>query len=162
VVYTIGLSLILAILWLLLSGHFTPLLLGLGVVSIALTVGIARRMQILDGEAVPLHLVTRALRYWPWLVWEIVKANIEVVRIIIDPRLPISPTLVKVKASQRNELGRAIYANSITLTPGTVSMDMDGDTITVHALTRAGAESLEEGDMDRRVSRLNGDGEEKR
>lgn len=66
----------------------------------------------------------------------------------------ISPTVVKVRASQATEVGRVIYANSITLTPGTISLELADDTIIVHALTREGAESLKGGDMDRRVTRL--------
>lgn len=155
-VRAVGLGLILAALWLLLSGYFKPLLLGFGAASVVGTVLVVRRMGVLDEEAVPLHLLGRAFVYWPWLIWEIVKANIDVARIIVHPRLPISPTLVRVKASQKTELGRVTYANSITLTPGTVSVDTQDSMITVHALTRAGADSLQEGEMDRRVTWFEG------
>ena len=90
------------------------------------------------------------------MLWEIVKANIDVARRILDPRLPISPTIIKVRAGQRHDITRVIYANSITLTPGTVSVDTNGDEITVHALTEQAARAVETGDMDRRVSRLEG------
>jgi multicomponent Na+:H+ antiporter subunit E len=111
-------------------------------------------METLDDEGQLLLLVPRLLIYAPWLVKEIVLANIDVARRILHPRMPISPSLVKVKCSQRLELARVIYANSITLTPGTVSVDMEGDTITVHALSRNAAEGVLSGEMDRKVTRL--------
>jgi multicomponent Na+:H+ antiporter subunit E len=94
------------------------------------------------------------LLYWPWLLWEIVKANWDVAKIIANPSLPISPTMMRVRASQKTDLGKAIYANSITLTPGTLSVGLEGDEITIHALTRAGADGVVEGTMDRKVTEL--------
>jgi multicomponent Na+:H+ antiporter subunit E len=101
-------------------------------------------------------LPLRALLYIPWLILEVVKSNIDVARRILDPRLPISPRVIEVQASQRRDIGRVIYANSITLTPGTVSIDTDGDRITVHALTEEAAAGLLTGEMDRRVTRFEG------
>ncbi len=154
----ISIALVLYGLWLLLSGHYVPLLLSLGVVSVVLVVMIAIRMNVADPEGHPIHLGAKAtLWYWPWLVWEIIKANITVTRHILNPRLPISPTLVRVKATQKSALGKVVYANSITLTPGTVSIDVDGPTISVHTLTREAAEDLKRGEMDRRVTHFVGD-----
>ncbi len=104
----------------------------------------------------PTHLLPRLLLYAPWLVWEVVKANIDVARRILTPSLPISPRMIKVKAGQQSDLGRVIYANSITLTPGTVSVDVEDDTILVHALTKEAADGVETGEMDRKVTRLEG------
>ena len=154
--YTVSLSLVLFGVWLLWSGHFEPLLLSFGVLSCAVVVAIARKMKIVDREGAPVELALRALAYVPWLLWEIVKANIDVARRILDPRLPISPRIIKVRAGQRHDIARVIYANSITLTPGTVSVDTNGDEITIHALTEEAARAVETGDMDRRVSRLEG------
>ena len=75
---------------------------------------------------------------------------------ILNPGLPISPRLVRVRAGQRTDVGRVLYANSITLTPGTVTIDTEGDTITVHALTAEAAAGVESGEMDRRASRAEG------
>ena len=154
--YTVSLSLVLFGVWLLWSGHFEPLLLSFGVLSCAVVVTIARKMRIVDREGAPVELALRALAYVPWLLWELVKANIDVTRRILDPRLPISPRIIKVKAGQRHDITRVIYANSITLTPGTVSVDTNGDEITIHALTEEAARAVETGDMNRRVSRLEG------
>jgi multicomponent Na+:H+ antiporter subunit E len=154
--YPISLSLVLYAVWLLWSGHFGGLLLVLGALSCLAVVVIAMRMRVVDSEGAPIEHALRALVYVPWLLWEIAKANFDVARRILDPRLPIDPRVIRVRASQRRDLARVIYANSITLTPGTVSIDVAGDRITVHALTREAAEGLAAGEMDRRVSRVEG------
>lgn len=140
--------------WLLLSGHYTPLITGLGVVSCAAVAYIAHRMDVVDREGHPIHLGWHVFVYMPWLLLEIIKANLDVARIILHPRLPISPRIVTVKTSQRSELGQVIYANSITLTPGTVSLRIYDDNIDVHAISAEAAAALGAGDMDRRVSRV--------
>ncbi len=155
-VHAVSLALVLFALWLLLSGHYVPLLLGLGAISVLLVVTITLRMDVVDREGHPIHLSPKALLYWPWLAWEIVKSNVDVARRILSPTLPISPTVIRLKASQKSELGKVIYSNSITLTPGTVSIDIDGDKIEVHALTREAAQALRTGDMDRRITRFEG------
>ena len=139
--------------WLLLSGFYTPFLIGAGFACAVAVAVFARRMDVIDHEGHPVHLAPRALLgYWPWLLKEIVKSAWEVSKIILHPRLPVSPTLVRVKSTQKTDLGRTVFANSITLTPGTISVEVDADEFLVHALTRSGADSLAEGDMDRRVT----------
>jgi multicomponent Na+:H+ antiporter subunit E len=139
--------------WLLLSGFFTAFLMTAGALTALAVVAFARRMDLMDNEGQLLRLAPAALfRYWPWLVKEIVKSAWQVSKIILHPRLPISPTLQRVKASQRSDVGRAVFANSITLTPGTIAVEVDSDEILVHALTREGAQDLAGGEMDRRVS----------
>lgn len=138
------------------SGIFEPLILILGVFSCALVVAIAVRMDVIDHEAVPVHLTFKVLMYWPWLLWEIIKANIDVTKRVLG-FADISPTMVRIKATQKTDLGIVIFANSITLTPGTISIDVDEEGyILVHALSRDGTEGLEGGDMDRRVTELEG------
>ncbi len=155
---TVSLGVVLFGFWLLLSGHFhDPLLLGLGAASCVLVLIIAHRMDVIDHESHPHHLGWRVIVYFPWLVWEITKANIAVAKIILDPKLPISPVLFWLRGSQKTEVGRVVYANSITLTPGTVTVDMVGDRLEIHALTREAAEDLMSGAMDRRVTRVEGE-----
>lgn len=151
-IHIVSLALVMVILWLLLSGFFTGLLLGLGAVSIILVVIITIRMDVIDHEGHPIHMGPKAIRFWPWMIKEIILSNIDVARRIISPKMPIHPKVITVKASQKSDLGRAIYANSITLTPGTVSMSIEGDEIQVHALTMESAQALEEGEMDRRIT----------
>ena len=151
-----GLGLACFLTWLLLSGHYTPLLVGLGLFSSVLVAWLAWRMDLIDDEGFPVEIIGRSLLYWPWLLWQIVLSNIDVAKRILDPKLPISPTLFCVKTSQRSDLGQVIYANSITLTPGTLSTYVGEHEIQVHALTREMADDLIAGEMDRRVTRLEG------
>ena len=157
--HVMGLGAVLFVLWLMLSGHYEPLFFAFGLISIALCVWIARRMDVADGEGVPIRLGLRTPLYWPWLFWQIAKSNVDVARRILDPRLPISPTTLRIATGQRTALGRVVFANSLTLTPGTVSMSIDDDTILVHALTEENARALEGGEMRRRVAAFEGDAE---
>lgn len=153
---TIRLGVLLFFLWLLLSGYWQPLLIGFGLISVWLCIAVARRMAIIDRESYPVRLTGAVFYYWIWLGWQIVKSNIDVTRRILDPALPISPNVTRVKASQRTPLGLVTYANGITLTPGTVSIEIQDDVVEVHALTREAAQELHEGEMDRRVSAMEG------
>ena len=143
--------------WLLLSGIYTPFIISLGILSCAAVVWVTIRMDIVDHEGHPLHLTWKALGYWGWLVIEIIKANIDVVKFVLSPTLKISPTMIRVRASQQTDLGQVIYANSITLTPGTISVDVANNEILVHALSENGARDLLGGRMDRRVSKMAGE-----
>ena len=154
---TLSLFVLLFLTWLLLSGIYTELLLGLGVLSCLVVVSVCCRMKIVDPEGHPNHLILGVLRYMPWLLWAITKANIDVARRIVHPRLPMAPRVIRVEASQKTHLGQVIYANSITLTPGTVAVETDEGTIDVHALTREAAEDVRSGGMDRRVTDMEGE-----
>jgi multicomponent Na+:H+ antiporter subunit E len=152
----VGLAIVLFALWLVLSGHYTPFLIASGAGCVLAVVLAAQRMHTVDHEGFPIELLPRALSYFPWLAWEIAKSAWSVTKIIVDPRLPISPTMTVVKASQRTSTGVATYANSITLTPGTITVGVDDTDLTVHALVSSGADDLEDGGMDRRVSQFEG------
>jgi len=144
-------------LWLLWSGLYKPLVMALGLVSCLLVVALVRRLETIDHESVPLHLGWGIFSYWLWLTREIVTSSLQVTRIILSPRLPISPSMVKLPALPRGEVARVVLGNSITLTPGTITIDIDGNgVITVHALTREGAGGVLEDAMGRRVRQLEG------
>jgi len=142
--------------WLLLSGIYTPFLVLAGLGASIAVAALAWRMGIADPEGHPVHLALSAVVYWPWLLKEIALSGWQVTRIILDPRLPISPTLARFVPSQKSIVGLVTHANSITLTPGTITIEADRESFLVHALTRAGAEGLEDSEMDRRVSRFEG------
>lgn len=125
-----------------------------GVLTVIGVVALSRRLDIADEEGHPIHLLPRAVTYWPWLAKEIAKSTWDVTKVILNPSLPISPTLIRIKASQRSAVGIATYANSITLTPGTITARVSGHEFLVHAVTRSGAEDLAEGTMDRRVKKF--------
>jgi len=157
--HTVTLTVALFATWLLWSGYWdVRLLVILGAVSCVLVMLYSLRLGLVDREGVPVQLAVRLLLYGPWLAWEVAKANWDVAKRILDPRLPIRPLVIRVKATQREDLGRVIYANSITLTPGTVSLSVEGDEIVVHALTPEAAAGVENGVMDRKVCWLEGRG----
>lgn len=138
--------------WLLLSGYFTAFLLTAGAASAAAVVWFSRRMDVVDAEGHPMQLGAQAWSYWPWLAVEIMKSAWSVSRIILDPRLPISPTLVRFKPGQHSDLGLVVHANSITLTPGTITVEAGAREFLVHGLTRDAAEGCIGSEMDRRVT----------
>ncbi|WP_119299903.1 Na+/H+ antiporter subunit E [Dongia deserti] len=153
---TISLAIFLFAFWLALSGHYTFALVGAGLLSAVLCALAARHMLVVDPEGHPFQLLKGMVTYLPWLAWEIVKSAWAVTRIILHPGLPISPTMTRVQASQRSAAGIATYGNSITLTPGTLTVGLTNSELVVHALTRDGALDLESGRMDRRVSKFEG------
>lgn len=128
------LTLAMIVTWLTLSGYFIPLILAFGAISIGIVVWMCRRMGILDGETVPYLTIPLTLQYFVWLSREIVKANLQVVKAVLSPELEVSPTLVKIPLNTDVDIAETMFANSITLTPGTVSVDVQQDHILVHAL----------------------------
>ena len=154
--YTVDLFLSLLGIWLLWSGIYNSLLISLGGISCIFIAFVAIRLDINDNEGSVIGLAFRMITYLPWLIWVIAKANVDVTVRILRPRLRINPKLVEIEASQKTALGQATYANSITLTPGTVSVEVGEGRILVHALTNESAEDLETGEMDRKVTGLEG------
>ena len=148
-----ALTLLLVAAWLLWSGIYKPLLLWLGAFSCLLSVYIAHRVGFFE-KSTGLHLLPRLPRFSLWLLVEIVKSSLEVVRLVLDPKLPISPTVVEIEAEPDDDVGQVILANSITLTPGTVTLDVFDNRLLVHCVTREGARAIEEGDANRRVAEL--------
>lgn len=152
--HTITLFLCLTLFWLLNSGHYSVLILSLGLASIILVLMISHKMDVIDHESQPLYLTPIIFSYYFWLIKEIIKANITVVKHIWLGKGSISPQVKTIKISQKTDMGKVIYANSITLTPGTVAIDLQGDEIIVHALLANDMKSLENGEMDARISKL--------
>lgn len=146
-------AVLLFLFWVLLSGHLEPLLLGLGMASVALTLFLSRRMNVIDHESYPVHLSKNFPGFFAYLAREIVKANIDIVRRILSPGKPsINPRMIELPQSQESDLGAVIYANSITLTPGTVTIKLSQDSLTVHALSEDAANKLASGAMSEVIS----------
>lgn len=137
--------------WFMLSGHTETLLIVLGILSSLLTIYLSHRMNIIDRESYPFHLSSRLLRYYPYLAKEIILANIDVIKRILKPGNSISPQVFTVPAAKKTDLSKVVYANSITLTPGTVTLDLSGDEIKIHALSKEAAEDLKTGQMAKAV-----------
>lgn len=140
--------------WLLLSGIYTPFLMLSGLGASIAVAALAWRMGAADIEGFPIQWARAVIAYWPWLLKEIFTSGWRVARIIVSPRLAIQPRLVRFAPSQKTSVGLVTHANSITLTPGTITIEADPESFLVHALTRDSAAGLGGGEMDRRVSRL--------
>lgn len=151
--YLPGLVMALALLWFGLSGETSPFFLGLSVIAILLTLLLSARLKVIGRDASPYHRAPQLLLYMGWLVVEIVKANVAVIMRVLGPRHAIDPAVVRLRTRARTDLGKALFANSITLTPGTVSVDVDGDKVLVHALVRENASVASFELMDRRAAR---------
>ena len=147
--------------WILMSGFFTPFLLAAGLGSALFVAWLAHRMGLNDREGHPFHLTWSAVTYWPWLVKEILKSAVDVSRVILDPRLPASPTVVRFRPRQKTTVGLVTHANSITLTPGTLSIEVGQEEFMVHGLTRESASAAVDSEMDRRVERFEGSAAER-
>lgn len=143
----------LAALWFALSSETAPLFLALGALSVLLSVWLAGRLRIIGRDAAPYHRIVQLMIYLLWLMGQIVKANIAVIGKVLGPRHGIDPALVRLKTSAKTDLGRALFANSITLTPGTVTVDVEGDLLVVHALVREAATVHSFAPMDRHAAK---------
>ena len=148
-----GLLLVLIFSWLAWSGLYKPLLLGLGLFSCLLSLWLAQRMGFFR-HVIPLRTMLRLPGYWVWLLQEVTRSSLTVARIVLSPSLPISPTMVELTTTEATEAGRVVLGNSITLSPGTVTIDLYKDRLLVHCLTRESARELLEQEAQRRTARL--------
>ena len=128
-----------------------------GVVCCAAIALLSKRLGIVDDEGMPYRWWIRTAKYTPWLMWQIVLANIDVLKRVWKPGpLDIQPHMIRVPHQLHTAYGVATYMNSITLTPGTVTVDVGEDYLLVHALTKAAADDLLGGEMHRRVLEVEG------
>lgn len=153
--FEISLFIVLALTWAGLSGETSALIISFGFLSCLLVTYIVRQMNHRDGDWHPFDFIWRRLPgYTVWLCGEILKSNIDVAKAILLRPDSIRPARLIVDASSLSELGQVMYANSITLTPGTVSLFLRDGKIEVHALLEDAAKSLESGTMLARVEHL--------
>ncbi len=133
-------------------------LMACGVFSCALVTYLAIRKEILDEEGHPVHLTSRFLAYIPWLLWQILLANLDVAYRVWHPKQKIAPRFIKVPFSTQTTFATVTYANSITLTPGTITVSVDEEKreMLVHVLSEKSARRLLSGDMHERIRRLEG------
>ncbi len=151
--YGVILTLVLAVLWLLLSGMWWHgIITGLGAASVVMSIYMTARFGLIDGETVPFKSILRFARYWVWLGGEIFKANIEVVKLALSPNLNIKPVMTHVGVTEGSDLARTTYANSITLTPGTVTVEVEEGGFLIHALDESFADTEAFIDMGKRAT----------
>jgi len=147
-------SVVLFCLWLLLSGHYGNLLLSLGALSCIFVAWVSEKLGLFTNNFSTIKFNAKLPIFLPWFFIEIIKSNLDVCWRILHPKLPIDPQFFSVKTSQHTDLGRAVYANCITLTPGTYSLGIDADSIEVHSLTKQLADDLQQGELSKRIETL--------
>lgn len=152
--HTLSIAILLSIIWLANSGHYSVLLLVFGFLSIIFVVWLSHKMDVVDNESQPVDITLKLPSYYWWLFIKIVQGNIDVVKRVWSPRLNINPGVATFPVHQKTEMGRVIYANSITLTPGTIAIDIKDSWITVHSLTKESLEEIAQGEMDSKVLKL--------
>lgn len=151
--HLLGLLLAITAFWMGNSGHYKPLMLGFAALSVGLTLILCLRFRIIDREGAPYVRTLGFAAYVPWLAWEVLKANWIVIRACLRADLDIQPALVKIKTNARSDLAKVTFANSITLTPGTVTVEIQGDKLLVHGLYEANSQPENFAEMDRRSIR---------
>jgi multicomponent Na+:H+ antiporter subunit E len=152
-VYLPGLIAALAAFWFSLSGETSVLFIALAAISIAATLAICARLDIIDRDASPYHRIAQLVAYGAWLVVEIAKSNVAVIGAIFAPLSRLTPAMAQVEAGARSDMAKALFANSITLTPGTVTVDVDRGALLVHALHEENATPSVFDEMGRRAAR---------
>lgn len=152
--YLVSLAITLAALWLGISGVYKPLLFGLGALAIGFVIWLSRRMDVVGIEHNPVLYSWRLPVYWLWLLGEIVKSNLEVARAVLNPGRYVDPRVIVVPMDLASAVGKVTYANSITLTPGTVTLTLEPDSVEVHALLESSARGIESRAMERKIAWL--------
>ena len=141
-------------LWLLMSGHYNVLIVSLGIISCAFCVYVAKRGKLIDYEGLPIFFMPRLLNYLIWLFKEILKSNLSTAKVIINGK--VEPETFTVKTSQVTDVAKVTYANSITLTPGTVTTKIQKGVFEVHALNSDFGNDVRTNEMDKKVTWLEG------
>ena len=141
-------------LWLLMSGHYNVLIISLGIISCAFCVYVAKRGKLIDDEGLPIFFMPRLLNYLIWLFKEILKSNLSTAKVIISGK--VEPETFTVKTSQVTDVAKVTYANSITLTPGTVTTKIQKGVFEVHALNSDFGNDVRTNEMDKKVTWLEG------
>ncbi len=151
--YFLGLLAAIVAFWVGNSGHYKPLMLAFGAVSVLVTMVLAWRLNIVDRDGAPYVRLPQLIRYYPWLAGEVLRSNWAVLRACLRADLDITPTLTKIRTVCRTDLAKVTFANSITMTPGTVTVEIDGDRLLVHGLYEPATQPEAFLDMDRRCAR---------
>ena len=141
-------------LWLLMSGHYNLLIVSLGIISCTFCVYVAKRGKLIDDEGLPIFFMPRLLNYLIWLFKEILKSNLSTAKVIINGK--VEPETFTVKTSQVTDVAKVTYANSITLTPGTVTTKIQKGVFEVHALNSDFGNDVRTNEMDKKVTWLEG------
>lgn len=146
-----GLVFLLSVLWWVLSGYTYTLVVSLGVVSVLFVAFVAHRMEVIDDDSHPLHLSLRLIRFWLYLLGQVLLSSSHMVRLVLSPKPDLNPRIVRARIRQDSVLGKVMLGNAITLTPGSVTLDITDNVLEAHAIDEATALDIEKGTFDKRV-----------
>jgi multicomponent Na+:H+ antiporter subunit E len=144
--------------WILLSGEFTFILLTSGVVASLIVAYLSHDLFIGKPDLkTEVGRVFKFIVYVPWLLWEIILANVEIAYLVLNPKPLVDPQIVRFKPDLKTDLGIVTLANSITLTPGTITVEANKEEFVIHAIWQKSAEGIINGEMQRKVKKIEGD-----
>ena len=142
-------------LWLLMSGLYKTLIIFFGAVSVLLVTIVINRMSAEDGYELKLSFnLIKTMQYFAWLMLEVVKSNWVVLKILLSRQVKINQNFIEISAAQQDDLARVIFANSITLTPGTVTIETENKTFLVHTLNLTDSTKTDLNTMNERVAQI--------
>jgi multicomponent Na+:H+ antiporter subunit E len=145
---------LLLVFWIVFSGKFDAFHFGLGILSCAVVALVSHGLLFSNiGADRKLAMTGRFLLYLPWLIYQVILANLHVAKLVLSPG-GIHPRVVEIKTKLKSDLSMVTFANSITLTPGTITMDIADGTFYVHAISQKVADDLLSGDMENRVAKI--------
>jgi multicomponent Na+:H+ antiporter subunit E len=140
------LGVILVIVWLLLSGMYEPLMLSFGVISVLISLWLTKRMLRIDQEQYTFFVTVSLVKFLGQLFYKIVLSNYDVTLRVLGIR-PVQSTFITIEIPFDNDVAKVLYANAITLTPGSASVALSEHTLLVHTISEQGARDLAHGDI---------------
>ncbi len=141
--------------WLLLSGHYDLFHISIGILCCALVSQVSHNLLFANPRAGDMRvIVKRFIMYIPWLLYQIVLSNFHVAYLALGPRRLIDPKIIKFKSKLESDISMVTFANSITLTPGTITVDVKDGVYYVHAVSKKVAEDLMTGEMEDRIAHI--------
>lgn len=151
----IGTGIILFAFWVLLSGQFDAFHLTLGAICSSLVAYLYHDLLFANVRVGDMRIVAwRFITYIPWLLYQILMSNIHVASLVLRRKMPIDPKIVTFKTKLETDISCVTLANSITLTPGTITMEIRDGVYYVHALSKKVADELRAGEMEDRVAHI--------
>ncbi len=144
--------------WILLSGEFTFILITSGIVASLIVAYLSHDIFIGKPDIkVETRRVFKFIKYLPWLVWKVILANFEIAYLVLHPKMPIDPQIIRFETGLKTDLGIVTLANSITLTPGTITVEANKEEFVIHAIWQKSVEGIIDGEMLRKVKEIEGE-----
>ena len=140
---------VLFVFWVLLSASFEWIHLGLGLI---LSFAVAWSNAGHSSFVPKFRLWSRMLLYLPWLFYKIVQSSLHLSKLILHPALPIAPQLISVESKLNHHAAVVLLGNSITLTPGTITAEVDRNKLIVHAIDKVSGEDFESKQMESKIA----------